>query len=400
MKKLHTWLLCSALFCAEQGFAQFVNDGVNVFISNNGLLNINDNVVHKAGEIKNNGLLFVTGNWENRSSNEIFDQSSIGKVTFYSTSSEVNGTGTTLFPHLNFKGNGVYKISSRTKVNLTLDIEDAEVQLATNEALELLNVAPESLIRGNGFISSLNSPENTFVRHFKATDSYLFPMGSKNLNLTRFVRITPDDANSNVIGVSFVGHDPNMDGYSRLTKLGNVGEINDDFYHNIKRLGGNSALNARFSSGADEDFNSLLRWVNISGWKEASTVVTRNSSSPTPNDYKFYDYKSAELPLGLTVPISFGQLTNADVLTIYNAFSPDGDGKNDTWEIKNIDDYPDNDLKIFDRSGNLVYQTSGYNSSKYWDGQNLSSATYIYILRVKINGTNKHYRGAVTMVKN
>ncbi|MGV3545722.1 MAG: gliding motility-associated C-terminal domain-containing protein [Pedobacter sp.] len=46
---------------------------------------------------------------------------------------------------------------------------------------------------------------------------------------------------------------------------------------------------------------------------------------------------------------------------MYNAFSPDGDGKNDTWEVKNIDAFPDNDLKIFDRSGNLVYRMNSYN---------------------------------------
>ena len=41
-------------------------------------------------------------------------------------------------------------------------------------------------------------------------------------------------------------------------------------------------------------------------------------------------------------------------------FSPNGDGVNDGFEIKNIENYPNNQLKIFNRWGNLVYQKDGY----------------------------------------
>jgi gliding motility-associated-like protein len=41
-------------------------------------------------------------------------------------------------------------------------------------------------------------------------------------------------------------------------------------------------------------------------------------------------------------------------------FSPNGDGKNDGFVIKNIENYPNNQLKIFNRWGNLVYQKDGY----------------------------------------
>lgn len=41
-------------------------------------------------------------------------------------------------------------------------------------------------------------------------------------------------------------------------------------------------------------------------------------------------------------------------------FTPNGDGKNDGFVIKNIENYPNNKLKIFNRWGNLVYQKDGY----------------------------------------
>ncbi len=41
-------------------------------------------------------------------------------------------------------------------------------------------------------------------------------------------------------------------------------------------------------------------------------------------------------------------------------FTPNGDGMNDGFEIKNIENYPNNTLKIFNRWGNMVYQKDRY----------------------------------------
>ncbi|MFZ4263891.1 gliding motility-associated C-terminal domain-containing protein, partial [Sphingobacterium sp. HJSM2_6] len=41
-------------------------------------------------------------------------------------------------------------------------------------------------------------------------------------------------------------------------------------------------------------------------------------------------------------------------LKIYNEFSPNDDGQNDYFYIDCIDQYPDNQLEIFNRWGNLV----------------------------------------------
>ncbi|WP_223710991.1 PKD domain-containing protein [Flavobacterium potami] len=71
-------------------------------------------------------------------------------------------------------------------------------------------------------------------------------------------------------------------------------------------------------------------------------------------------------------------------LKIYNEFSPNDDGQNDFFYIDCIDQYPDNQLEIFNRWGNLVYYKKGYNNT--WDGKEESSSktlpegTYFYIL--------------------
>lgn len=65
-----------------------------------------------------------------------------------------------------------------------------------------------------------------------------------------------------------------------------------------------------------------------------------------------------------------------------NIMTPNGDGINDRFIIKNIDSYPGNELKIFDRSGRLIYTKRGYQNE--WDGKvngkALEEGTYYFML--------------------
>jgi gliding motility-associated-like protein len=89
-------------------------------------------------------------------------------------------------------------------------------------------------------------------------------------------------------------------------------------------------------------------------------------------------------------------LTN---LTIPNTFTPNGDGINDLWDIKNLKDYPAALVEIFDRYGQLVYQSLGY--YKPWDGtlngKRLPSGTYYYI--IKLNSESKPLSGYVVILR-
>ena len=86
-----------------------------------------------------------------------------------------------------------------------------------------------------------------------------------------------------------------------------------------------------------------------------------------------------------------------DQLVINNAFSPNGDGINDYWVIKNIDQYPDNEVVVLNRWGNEIYSMKNYANT--WDGSNLSEGTYLYILKVKMCGEDKTLKGYITIVR-
>ncbi len=81
-------------------------------------------------------------------------------------------------------------------------------------------------------------------------------------------------------------------------------------------------------------------------------------------------------------------------LFIHNAFSPNGDGVFDFFIIEGIRSYPESELSIFNRWGEIVYRAKGYQND--WDGftgfkEELPEATYFYHLDLK-DGT-KPYTG-------
>lgn len=64
-------------------------------------------------------------------------------------------------------------------------------------------------------------------------------------------------------------------------------------------------------------------------------------------------------------------------LEIFNAFSPNGDGVNDTWVIQGITSYPENVVQIFNRWGNLIFEAEGYdNTAKVWNGESTEGIVY------------------------
>jgi gliding motility-associated-like protein len=73
-------------------------------------------------------------------------------------------------------------------------------------------------------------------------------------------------------------------------------------------------------------------------------------------------------------------------IVIPNAFSPNGDGVNDKWEITNLRDYPNCAVEVYNRYGQVVYRSfGGYQSA--WDGTHngnpLPVGTYYYIIEPK-----------------
>ena len=91
-------------------------------------------------------------------------------------------------------------------------------------------------------------------------------------------------------------------------------------------------------------------------------------------------------------------------LVIYEGFSPDNDGINDTWRIRSIENYPNNTVRIFNRWGNLVFEITGYNNQdRTWSSHStvglvsgdVPDGTYFYLIDL---GNNQPPRSGYVIV--
>lgn len=102
---------------------------------------------------------------------------------------------------------------------------------------------------------------------------------------------------------------------------------------------------------------------------------------------------SSDTTYTLTVTSNFGCGVTTDNVFVKvfqkplvpNAFSPNGDGINDIWNIKKLDTYPNADVFVYTRHGQPVFHSKGYN--KPWNGtfnnNPLPLGTYYYLIDVK-----------------
>jgi gliding motility-associated-like protein/uncharacterized repeat protein (TIGR01451 family) len=81
-------------------------------------------------------------------------------------------------------------------------------------------------------------------------------------------------------------------------------------------------------------------------------------------------------------------------MTVPNLVTPNGDGKNDTFTIPEINLYPGSQLLIYNRWGNEVYRSDNYTNT--WSGNGLADGTYYYMLnRKESNGKITTFKGWV-----
>ena len=114
----------------------------------------------------------------------------------------------------------------------------------------------------------------------------------------------------------------------------------------------------------------------------------------------------ADITYTLTVTAQGGCISSDQVFvkvlkfpTIPNTFTPNNDGINDTWVIDNLDTYTESRVQVFNRYGQLVFESIGY--PKPWDGtmkgKPLPFGTYYYVIEPG-NG-RKPITGYVTLIK-
>lgn len=134
----------------------------------------------------------------------------------------------------------------------------------------------------------------------------------------------------------------------------------------------------QMDSSATADLKIKVKTDKYGIYRNTATV-TANETDPNLTNNSSTDVKPI---LGITIP---------------NVFTPNGDGKNDTFEIVGLNLYETNEIKIINRWQSTVYEKKGYQND--WRADGLSDGTYFYVLRIKTpTNTWQEFKGYVTVI--
>lgn len=101
--------------------------------------------------------------------------------------------------------------------------------------------------------------------------------------------------------------------------------------------------------------------------------------------------------------------TNSDTVTVFvypeiripNGFSPNGDGKNDVWEIDFIYQFPDCEVEVYNRWGEQLFYSKGYSVpfNGQYKGKDLPVGTYYYIINLNHPAYPDAYTSPLTIFR-
>ncbi|MBK7269769.1 MAG: gliding motility-associated C-terminal domain-containing protein [Flavobacteriales bacterium] len=88
-------------------------------------------------------------------------------------------------------------------------------------------------------------------------------------------------------------------------------------------------------------------------------------------------------------------------IVIPSGFTPNGDGWNDTWQLDQIDQFPEAEVEVYSRWGELLFQSVGYKTP--WDGTYngglVPVGTYYYAIRLNHPDFPDPYTGPLTVIR-
>lgn len=166
--------------------------------------------------------------------------------------------------------------------------------------------------------------------------------------------------------------------------------LNLTFDHIVNPLQGTAEYNpssrliswnlSKLDSGATADLTIKVKANKFGAYKNTATV-SANELDPVMSNNTTTHLKYI---WGITIP---------------NVFTPNGDGKNDAFEITGLSLYTINEITIVNRWGSPVYEKKGYQND--WTANGLSDGTYFYVLKIKENVTAtawQEFKGYVTVI--
>ena len=290
-------VLFSLIFLSNNLNAQiFFNNGAQVTIKEDARVGIlggllNGDGINVGGNFDNGGYVWIDGDLENNDDmsgddgsvpvasstyvlrgdwiNNAFYDAAIGKVELdTSLVQEIRGSTATIFHDLSLLGSIQYNkkiqfIDASIDAGGTLSVNDAELATENNNMM-VTNQSNTAVTHNAGFVSSLGDAYLGW--EMSSTGLYEFPVGSSIGTLRkRVVRLTPETAAVNDMGVRFANLEATFEGYDVDVREQDICEIIRIFYHRIYQLSGNDNMDIdiQYVAAADGSWDFMVNWENM-----------------------------------------------------------------------------------------------------------------------------------------
>ncbi|GMN11641.1 hypothetical protein MTsPCn9_28240 [Croceitalea sp. MTPC9] len=190
-----------------------------------------------------------------------------------------------------------------------------------------------------------------------------------------------DDSDDDGVPDSTEAHDFNQDGIPDVVWLGSDKDNDglDDGYE------GDTSIDIDVNDEIDDPNTDLpdTDQDGIPDYRDTDDdddgIVTTDEDLDLDGDFSNDDSDQDGVPNYLDPDL--GE-EDEDEVEVFNVITPNGDGIHDVLRIRNIEDYPNNTVKIYNRWGVLVFVTKAYNSNgNVFDGTSQG--------RVTVNQDNK-----------
>jgi gliding motility-associated-like protein len=132
-------------------------------------------------------------------------------------------------------------------------------------------------------------------------------------------------------------------------------------------------------------------------WSPGDGLNSTTISNPTATPSESITYTvEVTSPSGCVVTSEVRVVVREEIV-IPNAFSPNGDGINDTWNIPTLEGYPGVKLEVFDRWGNKIFEKVNYLNewNGTYNGKPLPKGAYMYVITMP---DGNQIRGTVNIV--
>lgn len=398
-----SFCLLAGLLASQQGQAQFYNKG-EVSVAENTILSIYENYDNTSdGDFVNDGNVYIYKNWNN-DGKVGFTSTKSGK-TFFEGEVVQTLTGDSQSNFQNVKFNNIsdviaFNLNTKISVNAISEFENGIVLADASTARKGLVIFQKDAVHEKtsdlSFVDGEVQKIGVKAFEFPVGD-YLYFRPSMHADARNMRNV------NNTYTTQYFYKNSDDIQHPHSQKEAGIQLINNAEYWNVtkEKESDNIILTltldpkttpADFFNVSSDKKVVIVRWDGTKWVNEGGAVRNRDSSDPISAATYTQVITSEVKGFGMFT-IALVDNENDEDLIVYNAVSPNNDGINDTFHIKGIDKYPDNEVEIFNRWGVKVYSAKSYNETDvmfggYSDGRatinrgdKLPTGTYFYILK-------------------